>query len=119
MKWHSSACVELKTAAAVIGILIAGLAISGAAEANMIPVGNFGDGAPIVGLWQFRATGIAADYGTQAWHADGTELIYSMGPNPATGNAFTGTYKEKPTNLPIASGDGAITATRVQPDNAP
>ena len=93
MKWYSSACIELKTAAAVIGILIAGLAISGAAEANMIPVGDFGDGAPIVGLWQFRATGIAADYGTQAWHADGTELIYSMGPNPATGDVCQGVWK--------------------------
>ena len=50
----------------------------------------------------------------------------------ASGNAFTGTYtaaiylevasdpfKEEPTNLPIASGGSAITATRVQPDNAP
>ena len=143
------------------------------------------DSAAIVGLWEFKWSGFATDWGTQAWHADGTELTFSTGQNPATGdtcqgvwqqigprtytlnhvamgwaapganplqgaqflrvhlhmivtlapsgNTFTGKYTaavylesqsdpfdENPnSNAPIATGGGAVTATRVKPDDGP
>jgi len=40
----------------------------------------------IVGLWQFKFVGFGPDYGSQAWHSDGTELIFSAGQNPETGD---------------------------------
>jgi len=50
--------------------------------------------ASIVGLWQFQFTGPLPDYGTQAWHADGTELMFSGGQNPATGDVCQGVWKQ-------------------------
>lgn len=149
-------------------------------------VADWEDGQPgIVGLWQFQLSGFVVDWGTQAWHADGTELIFSVGQNPETGDVcqgvwrkvgprtytlnhvamgwaapgadptqgseflrvhihmvvmldpggqkFTGTYaasvymesagnpfdEDPNSNRPIASGTGAITANRVNPDSAP
>jgi hypothetical protein len=143
------------------------------------------DPASIVGLWEFKWSGFATDWGTQAWHSDGTELSFSTGQNPATGDTcqgvwqqigprtytlnhiamgwaapgasplqgaqflrvhlhmivtlapsgktFSGKYTaavylesqsdpfdENPnTNAPIATGSGAVAATRVEPDDAP
>ncbi|MGB6452061.1 MAG: hypothetical protein WBE92_15025 [Steroidobacteraceae bacterium] len=48
----------------------------------------------IVGLWQFQFTGDLPDYGTQVWHSDGTELIFSGGQNPATGDVCQGVWKQ-------------------------
>ena len=48
----------------------------------------------IVGVWQFQSTGIAPDLGTQAWHADGTEFMYSLAPNPATGDVCQGVWQQ-------------------------
>jgi len=48
----------------------------------------------IVGLWQFQLTGALPDFGTQAWHADGTELMFSGGVNPATGDVCQGVWKQ-------------------------
>jgi hypothetical protein len=50
------------------------------------------DEASIVGLWQFKFSGGLTDFGTQAWHADGTEIMFSMGPNPATGDVCQGVW---------------------------
>jgi hypothetical protein len=47
----------------------------------------------IVGLWQFKFVGFGPDYGTQAWHSDGTELIYSAGQNPETGDVCQGVWR--------------------------
>jgi hypothetical protein len=47
----------------------------------------------IVGLWQFKFVGFGPDYGTQAWHSDGTELIYSGGQNPETGDVCQGVWR--------------------------
>jgi hypothetical protein len=155
-----------------------------AAEGSFVRVHDF-DPASIVGLWEFKWTGFATDWGTQAWHADGTELTFSTGQNPATGdtcqgvwqqigprtytlnhiamgwaapgasplqgaqflrvhlhmtvtlapagNTFSGKYTaavylesesdpfdENPnSNAPIATGGGAVTATRVRADDGP
>jgi hypothetical protein len=48
---------------------------------------------PIVGLWQFKLSGTPADWGTQAWHADGTELMFSGGQNPETGDVCQGVWR--------------------------
>ena len=32
----------------------------------------------IVGLWQFKFVGFGPDFGTQAWHSDGTELTAQL-----------------------------------------
>jgi hypothetical protein len=48
----------------------------------------------IVGLWQFKFVGFGPDYGTQAWHSDGTELIYSGGQNPETGDVCQGVWRK-------------------------
>ena len=48
----------------------------------------------IVGLWQFKMTGIAADYGTQAWHSDGPEIIFSGAQNPATADVCQGVWRK-------------------------
>jgi hypothetical protein len=48
----------------------------------------------IVGLWEFKFVGFAADYGTQAWHSDGTELIFSAGQNPETGDVCQGVWRK-------------------------
>jgi hypothetical protein len=50
--------------------------------------------ADIVGLWQFKMTGFSVDYGTQAWHADGTEIMFSAGQNPQTGDVCQGVWRQ-------------------------
>jgi hypothetical protein len=151
---------------------------------SLVRIHDF-DSAPIVGLWEFKWSGFTTDWGTQAWHSDGTELTFSTGQNPATGdtcqgvwqqigprtytlnhiamgwaapgasplqgaqflrvhlhlvvtlapsgNTFSGKYtaavylesesdpfNENPnSNAPIATGSGAVTATRVRPDDGP
>ncbi len=51
------------------------------------------DDEPIVGLWQFKLNG-GMDFGTQAWHADGTELMFSAGRDPATGDICQGVWRK-------------------------
>ena len=48
----------------------------------------------IVGLWQFQFTGFATDWGTQAWHSDGTELMFSGSQNPETGDVCQGVWRQ-------------------------
>jgi len=48
----------------------------------------------IVGLWQFKMTGFSVDWGTQAWHRDGTEIMFSGGQNPETGDVCQGVWRK-------------------------
>lgn len=52
------------------------------------------DDVSIVGLWEFQMTGFAADWGTQAWHADGTEIMFSGAQNPQTGDVCQGVWRK-------------------------
>jgi hypothetical protein len=57
-------------------------------------VNDDGDDDGIVGLWEFKMTGFSVDYGTQAWHSDGTELMFSGAQNPATGDVCQGVWRK-------------------------
>ena len=48
----------------------------------------------IVGLWEFKLDGAHPDFGTQAWHPDGTELMFSAGRNPAAGDVCQGVWRK-------------------------
>jgi hypothetical protein len=51
----------------------------------------------IVGLWEFKfdaAPPFGPDFGTQAWHSDGTEITYSGGLDPATGDVCQGVWRQ-------------------------
>lgn len=62
---------------------------------SLFPVGDFeGDGPSIVGLWQFQMSGFSVDWGTQAWHSDGTEIMFSGGQNPETGDVCQGVWRQ-------------------------
>lgn len=50
--------------------------------------------ASIVGLWEFQLDGAPPDFGTQAWHSDGTELMFSAGRNPAAGDVCQGVWRQ-------------------------
>jgi len=82
--------------------------------------------ASIVGLWKFEMLakststnknpmpdGALVDFGTQAWHADGTELLNSGIRNPADGDFCQGVWKQvgpstfKLNHMPLAWGGGA------------
>ncbi len=64
-----------------------------AAAASFVRVSDGNDNdEPIVGLWEFKLDG-GGDFGTQAWHADGTELMFSAGRNPATGDICQGVWR--------------------------
>jgi hypothetical protein len=63
--------------------------------ASFIQVSDAADESEsIVGLWEFKFVGFGPDYGTQAWHSDGTELIYSAGQNPETGDVCQGVWRK-------------------------
>ncbi len=56
----------------------------------------------IVGLWEFKwnaAPPFGPDYGTQAWHSDGTELTFSGGQDPQTGDVCQGVWRQVGRNL--------------------
>ena len=61
--------------------------------ASVRQVADSNNDEPIVGLWEFRIDGAPPDFGTQAWHADGTELMFSAGRNPATGDMCQGAWR--------------------------
>jgi len=82
--------------------------------------------ASIVGLWKFEMLakstpantnpmpdGTLVDFGTQAWHSDGTELLNSGIRNPADGNFCQGVWEQvgpstfKLNHMPLAWGGGS------------
>ena len=51
----------------------------------------------IVGLWEFKwnaAPPFGPDFGTQAWHSDGTEITFSGGQDPQTGDVCQGVWRQ-------------------------
>jgi hypothetical protein len=50
----------------------------------------------IVGVWQyqFELSDGSSDWGTQTWHSDGSEIIYSTGVNPEQGNVCQGAWQQ-------------------------
>jgi hypothetical protein len=64
-----------------------------ASAGSFIKAGDWHENDRIVGLWQFQLSGTPADWGTQAWHADGTELMFSGGQNPETGDVCQGVWR--------------------------
>jgi hypothetical protein len=71
-------------------------AVYGADSApTLLPVSNSeGKDTTIVGLWEFKLDGLAVDWGTQAWHSDGTEIMFSGGQNPETGDVCQGVWRK-------------------------
>ena len=69
----------------------------GASRSSFLTVADQDDAdrnRSIVGLWEFQLDGVPPDFGTQAWHADGTELMFSAGRNPATGDVCQGVWRK-------------------------
>lgn len=76
------------------GHLVPAVYVPGALPgAELLKVGDFNDDHGVVGLWQFRMSGFSVDWGTQAWHADGTEIMFSGGQNPETGDICQGVWR--------------------------
>jgi hypothetical protein len=64
------------------------------AEAQVLQASDWDEGnKSIVGLWEFQFDGFPPDFGTQAWHSDGTEIMFSGGPDPATGDVCQGVWR--------------------------
>lgn len=76
-------------------------------ESALIRVDDHDERAAIVGLWQFEMLskstrthlnpmpdGTLIDFGTAAWHADGTELMNSGSRNPADGDFCQGVWRQ-------------------------
>jgi hypothetical protein len=63
-------------------------------EAALVAVHDQDAGESVVGLWQFRMSGFAVDWGTQAWHSDGTELMFSGAQDPQTGDVCQGAWRK-------------------------
>jgi hypothetical protein len=55
---------------------------------------------PIVGLWSvsFHSGGHVIDFGYQAWHSDGTEILNSGGRSPASENFCLGAWAQTAAN---------------------
>ena len=63
------------------------------AEGALTRVHDQDEGDSVVGLWQFRMSGFSVDWGTQAWHSDGTELMFSGAQDPQTGDVCQGVWR--------------------------
>jgi hypothetical protein len=63
-------------------------------QGEFVRVNDFDDDHGIVGLWQFKFDGFSPDWGTQAWHSDGTELTFSGNQNPETGDVCQGVWRK-------------------------
>jgi hypothetical protein len=62
-------------------------------EAALVAVHDEDEDASVVGLWQFKLAGFSVDWGTQAWHSDGTELMFSGAQDPQTGDVCQGVWR--------------------------
>jgi len=68
--------------------------VNGGAKTQALQVSDWDEGnKSIVGLWEFQFDGVPADFGTQAWHSDGTEIMFSGGPDPAGGDVCQGVWR--------------------------
>ena len=78
---------------------------SGFAGADFTLVSDSEEGPSIVGLWKFEwlsdgkskvgpPAGTLLDFGFQAWHQDGTEIINSGSQNPVDGNFCLGAWRQ-------------------------
>jgi hypothetical protein len=56
-------------------------------------IGDYDEDDSIVGLWKFKLSGFLKDFGTQAFHAGGTETMFSAGVDPATGDICQGVWR--------------------------
>ncbi len=63
-------------------------------SASLMQVNDSNDNASIVGLWKFSLAGFLVDFGTQAFHAGGTETMFSAGVDPATGDVCQGVWRK-------------------------
>lgn len=63
------------------------------ASRGFLRVDDRRDDDSIVGLWEFRLDGQPPDFGTQAWHSDGTELMFSAGRDPAKADVCQGVWR--------------------------
>ena len=131
MKFNLRAVGGLKTAAAVSGLVIAGLGANAPALAHcgappqakmapslyspasnptagfvktaFVPVFDVFDNEDIVGLWEFEVHlngaqnnlpgNFLIDWGLATWHADGSEIQFSAGRPPDTGDVCMGVWK--------------------------
>jgi hypothetical protein len=70
----------------------------GSSEEELLPMSlsddEESDEQSLVGLWEFKWTGFSVDWGTQAFHADGTEIMFSGGQNPETGDVCQGVWRK-------------------------
>jgi hypothetical protein len=57
-------------------------------------IGDFDEDDSIVGLWKFKLSGFLKDFGTQAFHAGGTETMFSAGVDPSTGDVCQGVWRK-------------------------
>ncbi|HEY7890348.1 MAG TPA: hypothetical protein VIC29_19160 [Steroidobacteraceae bacterium] len=98
-------CVAAKWSAAPQAAPAPGAAMSNALG-NFIKVSDRDSGRTIVGLWKFQMIskstpthanpmpdGTLIDFGTAAWHADGTELQTSGIRNPSDGDVCQGVWQ--------------------------
>jgi hypothetical protein len=61
--------------------------------AALMRIGDFDEDNSIVGLWKFKLRGFLNDFGTQAFHAGGTETMFSAGVDPSTGDVCQGVWR--------------------------
>jgi hypothetical protein len=81
----------------------AGQATAGFVKTAFVPVFDLFDNEDIVGLWEFEVhlngaqnglpDGFLIDWGTATWHADGSEIQFSAGRPPDTGDVCMGVWK--------------------------
>jgi len=60
---------------------------------SLLRVGDYDEDDSIVGLWKFKLSGFLQDFGTQAFHAGGTETMFSAGVDPSTGDVCQGVWR--------------------------
>ncbi len=61
---------------------------------GLLQVNDDDEDAAIVGVWKFKLDGFLTDFGTQAFHAGGTEMMFSAGVDPSTGDVCQGAWRK-------------------------
>lgn len=75
------------------GFIPAAYRLGDSSAASLLQVSETED-APIVGVWKFKLSGFLKDFGTQAFHAGGTETMFSAGVDPSTGDVCQGVWRQ-------------------------